>query len=310
MPDLGVVGEALHDFGRGDRLCRRGQLVGQVVVHHPHLAEVLQRQLAVEVGDPGRQVQVDDHQVFVELRSAGQQGAVRGDHHRVAVEHQLVLAADHVDVRHGRARLDGPALHQRQPHVVLVQLVGGRVDVHDQADVGPPGDRERPARLPDVLAHGERHVHPADADHPQGVAGDEVPVLVEDAVVGQVVLVVGDHDPAAVQQRERVAGAAAGLRVGAEPRRAVRVEVADRDRDVAEAAGGEVRGEAFEGVAGGRDERLAEDQILHRVAGEHHFRERHQVRARVGGAAGPLVHQCGVAREIANRRVDLGQGDA
>ena len=96
--------------------------------------------------------------------------AVRGHDHRVAVEDQLVLAADHVDVRDGGARLGGPAAHQRQPHVVLVQLVRRAVDVDHQADAGLPGHRERAAGLPQVLADGQRHVHPADPHHGQRVA--------------------------------------------------------------------------------------------------------------------------------------------
>jgi hypothetical protein len=94
-------------------------------------------------GGPGRGVDVQNGQVLDELRGAGEQRAVGGDHHRVAVEDQLVLAADHVDVGDGRARLGGPPAHQRQPHVVLVQLVRRAVDVDDQADTGAPGDRER-----------------------------------------------------------------------------------------------------------------------------------------------------------------------
>jgi hypothetical protein len=80
-----------------------------------------------------------------------------GHDHRVAVEDQLVLAADQIHVRDGGARLRRPALDQRQAYVVLVQLVRRRVDVDDEPDAGLAGGLERTAGLPEVLADGERH---------------------------------------------------------------------------------------------------------------------------------------------------------
>jgi hypothetical protein len=56
------------------------------------------------------QVQVGDDQRLLELRAPGEQlaGGVHDD--RVAVEHQLVLAAHHVHVGQGGTCLPGPAL--------------------------------------------------------------------------------------------------------------------------------------------------------------------------------------------------------
>ena len=124
------------------------------------------------------------------------------------------------------------------------------------------------------------------------------------------VLVVGDHDPPAVQQRERVAGPAAGGGPGAEAGRTVRVEVPDHDRDLAQPVGGEVGRQPSERVLRRRHERLAEDEVLHRVPGQHHLRERHELRPGVGGLAGPAADRRGVAGEITDRRVDLGEGEA
>ncbi len=85
--------------------------------------------------------------------TAGQQPPVGGDDHRVAVEDQLVLAADHVRVREGSARLRGAPLAQQQAAVVLALLLGRGVGHHQQARARLPGHRDRPAVLPQVLAH-------------------------------------------------------------------------------------------------------------------------------------------------------------
>ena len=65
-------------------------------------------------------VDVDDEQVFGELLRARDELAVRVEHERRAVEHELVLAADeiHVDDRHARparARLGEHRLALVQP---------------------------------------------------------------------------------------------------------------------------------------------------------------------------------------------------
>ena len=137
-----------------------------------------------------------------------------------------------------------PAGDQRQPDVVLVQLVRRAVDVDDEPDAGPRGRGERAAGLPDVLADGQRDVDAADADDGQRVAGHEVAVLVEDAVVGQVVLEVAWRRPGRRAARaSALRGPRPGDRVGADPGRAVGVEVADDDREVAEPVVGQRGGE-------------------------------------------------------------------
>ena len=88
----------------------------------------------------GSHGEVDGEQVLDELGRPGQQLAVGGDRHRVAVEDQFVLAADLVAVQDGGVRLGRATAHQRQPQVVLGPLVGGGVGGDDQVDPGLPGD--------------------------------------------------------------------------------------------------------------------------------------------------------------------------
>ncbi len=211
--DLGQVGQPGPDHRRGQRRVRlrRGQRrqLDPLDRHRAAVAGVRALAARGQRGVGGGQVEVGHHQGLVELRPAGQQVTGRRHDDRVAVEDQLVLAADKVRVREHGAGFGRAPLAQRQPRVVLVPLVRRRVRHHQQARAGGPGDCDRPAVLPQVLADRDRDVDRLAAlgrqpEHRQRVAGQEVAELVEDAVVGQVVFGRRDRDVAAVQHRGRV----------------------------------------------------------------------------------------------------------
>ena len=109
------------------------------------------------------EVEVDDEQLLLELRAAGEHRAVGGHDDRVAVEDQVVLAADHVDVGERAAGLGRPAGDELAAHVVLVALVGRAVDDEQELGAGAAGQRHGAAVLPDVLADDDGDVDPADA---------------------------------------------------------------------------------------------------------------------------------------------------
>src|SRR5207244_7531513 len=94
--------------------------------------------------------QLDDPEVLLESEGPGRNGAVGRHHQRAAVEHQLVLAANGVDVGDPRARLRGASPKDVLALVDLAAVEGRAVDVRDQreADVVPP----RHAGEPGVLA--------------------------------------------------------------------------------------------------------------------------------------------------------------
>ena len=134
--------------------------------------------------------------------------------------------------------------------------------------VAPP----RAARLPgpsgsqmssQIVTPRRASRRPSDQRPPPGL---ERPLLVEDAVVRQLLLVVAGRDPAVAQEQRAVAHA-----VGVEPRAAHQQRHVD--------APGEPLGLAPAGV----EERGAEQQVLGRVAGDRELRRQHE-RRRPGGA--------------------------
>ena len=226
------------------------------------------RRLAVEVGAAqqqpagalrqwsvvgGRQVEVDHEHLLGELCAAGQLLAVGRHHQRVAVEDQLVLAADQVDPRERAAGLRGPALAQLEAGVALLPLVGRTVDDEQQPGTRRGGGGGRSV-APDVLADRERHVDASDAHDVDGVTRDEVADLVAHAVVPQVVLGLADRDATAVQHRDGVLRGALG-HAGSVGSPIDLVEAAEHDRQVAEPGGVETFGEDHQGLPCTRDER-------------------------------------------------------
>ena len=104
------------------------------------------------------------------------------EHERRAVEHELVLAADLIDV-HQRTRRVGGAGRQhpltlRQP----IDVVGRRVQVDDQLGAACGLLADRAERTPCVLADGHADLDAGDLEQHEGLrAGCEVALLVEDA---------------------------------------------------------------------------------------------------------------------------------
>ena len=84
-------------------------------------------------------------------------------------------------------------------------------------------------------------------------------------------------------------------------------QVADDDGDLAQAVVGQLRREVDEGLLAGVREGLAQHEVLGRIAGQGHLGEHDEVDAVAGGLRRPLADQVGVAREVADAGVDLGQ---
>ena len=127
---------------------------------------------------------IGNDQFFDELQGAHDDGAVLTRDHGVAVEDQLVLAADKVDVCEWAAGFAGAPPDQVAAGVVLVALVRAGVDHRQEAGVRLGGRGDRAAVLPQVFTDGNRDVDATNAQHVQLVTRLEIAVLVEDPIVG------------------------------------------------------------------------------------------------------------------------------
>ncbi len=192
-PHLGGLREGRRGGGGGRRRVR-GE---RVVADHP--ANDLE---ALPVRPPSGvagQVEVHHQQVLLEAGGPGEHGAVPTAHQGVTVEDQFVLTAHEVDVGHRDAGPARVARDQVPPRVPLGAFVGRAVDADNQVRALGRQGVGRSGALPDVLADHDAEVDPVEAHHRQSAAWEEVPELVEHAVVGQVVLRVAGHDLTTVQ---------------------------------------------------------------------------------------------------------------
>ena len=121
-----------------------------------------------------------------------------------AVEDELILPANAIEIRKRQAGIGNAALGQREPHIVLVDLIGAAIG-HDHELSAPPRQMLAYAIDPDIFADRHTDFHTAKIDRIGRRAGLEQAQLVERAVIGQPVFVPHRRDFAAVKQRHAVA---------------------------------------------------------------------------------------------------------
>ena len=147
---------------------------------------------ALAVGGDDRHV--DDHEVLDELLAAVEQVAFGVEGQRAAVEHQLVLTADLVDVDERRVAVGRPRGEHPLAVGGLASVVRRGVDVDGELGTAVGLHGERSIGAPDVLADADADVDATDHEQLERiglVAGSEVAGLVEHRVVGQQTLAVG-----------------------------------------------------------------------------------------------------------------------
>ena len=171
-----------------------------------------------------------------------------------------------------------------------------------------PGDRA--ALLPEVLADGQGEGGTGVAQDRGALAGDEVAALVEDSVVGQVMLDVAGHHVTVVQHGGSIHRRAARAAGDAEISIVEMIEVAHDADEFAQAVVIETAGEIMQAGDRGILEGRTQGEILDGVAGQGHLGEEGHVGAALLGKPSLAPHQCRIAGQIADDRVHLGEGEA
>ena len=261
-------------------------------------------------GRRGRQVEVEDHAALRELRGTRDDLAAPVDDDRVAVEDQLVLAADHRRDTRWCSPPPGARLRTRSSRVSSFSRSYGEALMTSSSPApGGPGGRHPAALLPEVLADRERDVDAVDTDDGHRVTRHEVAELVEDAVVGQMVLGEVQRDRAAVQYGAGVLRSA-GRAGRTAARRSPNGRGSRRRRAAPRSPPRRAVRERAHGGPGGLDEGRPQREVLDGITGQHHLGERDQMRSLLGGVPGPVHDRLGVRGEIADGRVDLIQSEA
>ncbi len=257
-----AAGEAEHD--------RLEAALGDVVAH---AEDERAEELFFLVGGKGWRghaltgaATIDHEHVLGEAGAEGEQVALRVERDAVAVEDQLVVRADHVDLHEWHTFVARDPLQHGEPGRLLAAFPGRGGDVDDERRAGVDEfvDGIVPVTtlgpeigvVPDVLADGQRDFLSRDFDWGNFLRRIEVTVLVEDVVGRQERLHHAMDDLSVLEDGGGVAQAAPG------PER-IAVDVASNERNVAYRQGEQV--EAFEAA---RKEIVAQEQVAGRVAAE------------------------------------------
>ena len=239
-------------------------------------------------------VEVGDEQGLVETLRPGEQLARRVEDHAAPVEDELVLAADEVYVADEDALVGGAGGEEFLAVVGLAGVERRGVDVHDHLGAGLGLQDGRADGVPDVLAdvHADARaaVPPVDGVDWRRVAGPEVALLVEDAVIGQVHLAVDAGHLAVAGHGGGVVDVLAGL------------DEADDRGDPARRLD-----DAVEGGEVAPDELLLEQQVFGRIAGRRQLGEGDKIGAGRLRPLDALDGLRGVAVEVADGGIDLGE---
>ncbi len=233
------------------------------------------------------------HQPGLPERRAYRDLALGIQHQRTAVEHQLVLAADGVDVDHRPARLAGTGGEQPLALGGLVEME--RRGVERDQDIGA-GLRRLPDRgaIPQILADQDAEPRAGVLDHQRLGAGLEVTILVEHLIVGQRLL--GVLTPPFSSQQH--AGEVVALAVA-------QAGIPHHDQGLRRKLGDLLR-HLRQRLSQARLHRLAQQQVFRRIAGEIELAEYHHVGVVLElRLAHGLDRRCGIAGDIADQRVEL-----
>ena len=281
-------GEPEQDTGKA--------ILGDVVAHahHERFVDVILEPRVERSAHRSRHalLQRDERDRFVPARQLLHDVASRIHDERGAVEHELVLAADAIDVDERQSGLARPGADLQTPRLLLARVVGRAVRHRDHLRarfLRPPGR----TREPDVLADQETDGGAVDVDDARRASRPEIPLLVEHRVIGELLLAVDRADATVGEHRERVVA-----------RTAVAFRKTDDDRRVAH-AGGERRELARAGVEKGR----TQHEIFRRIPAQRQLGRHDEPRAGALGFTHRRQDRGAVAAEISQHLVQLRDGD-
>ncbi len=215
-----------------------------------------------------------------------------GDDERRAVEYELVLAADTIDVHDRHAVLARSRAHLLASQRLLPRVVRRAVGHDDDLRAGGLRARGRLGK-PHVLADDRGDAHAGDFEHAWRGAGLEIALLVEHRVVRQAGFSVDLRDTAVADHRHRIV-----------PPAFARFGEADQRRDATDLARqrGELRG-------AGVEKRRAQQKVLGGITAQRQLGRDHQVGAAALARGDCILQPRGVAGEIAQHLVQLRDRD-
>ena len=265
----------------------QAQHAGVIGCRVPFLEHSLRPRLAAPAGCC--LLPLGDDQCFFPRRELHGEARVGIENERRAVEHQLVLSSDLVEIGQRDTRLGDARGDDVEAHVRLLP-VERRAVRHEENFRAAFIEAFAHLLLPDVLADRHADLDTAEIDRPRQRTGVEHALLVEHAIVRQIDLVAHRRDAAAVDQRHRVVDLVL-----------VRPHTANDHRR----PGLKLMRQGFNRCARGRSEGRLAHEVLGRIAANVQLGIEDQVGAFRSRACARLLQPLRVAGDIAQHRVEL-----
>ncbi len=229
------------------------------------------------------------------MRQLRAEGRVAVHHEGIAVEDQLVLAADQVDVDRRHPLRDDMLAHRVQAHVLLAHVKWRAVQHQQHLSAG--GARAcRRLRVPGILADIDAEAHALDLEHEWRIGRRKIAPLVEHIGVRQLILAIGAENLAVDQHRGRIASHAL-----------LRQRMADHHVQVGQRC--QIGCQGLQLFRAFCVECLTQQQVFRRIARQRQFRRQYDVGALLRRPAREFDDLFPVAGEIPDGAVDLRNGD-
>ena len=227
----------------------------------------------------------------------------------VPVEDQLILASDHVRIGDDHAVIPGPGGQHLLTKPALAHVEGGGVDVHDQFSASGRLSAGRSLRQPDVFTNVHPHRRTVQDHKRDAPARVKIAALIEHAIVRQIPLTIGGHQPAIGDDGRRIVQL---VPAGWHDHRMVRPQLGDPALSHIPDHGRHALTMADHllkppGVV--LEEARLQEQILRRIACDGEFGERHQVRLGPARLPQPPLHPSDIPRHVPDGGVHLDHGD-
>src|SRR6185437_14574362 len=249
---------------------------------------------------------VENDEIFFERMRAGDEIAFGVEADAGTVENETVVAADLIDVDDGNFVMAREGAEHVGAEVALVEIVGRGGDVNEDVSSLPYelGDgiaiveALRPIIfvVPGVFADGDAELLVGEFDIGLRARGLEVTGFVENIVSGEKHFALAKSDFAVAKERGAIRGRLAGLDLGF--------------ANVTDDGGKRHFGGKFaEGGLVAFEEGGTFDEILRRVAAEAEFGKDDEVSGAGFCVGGHFEHAGGVAEEVADGWIELGESD-
>ncbi len=146
-------------------------------------------------------IQIRDQHILLEAPGARDQFTLSIENHATTIENNFILSANQIEVDDDHAIIDCPRSHHIFAELILRGMKRRAIDVDNHLRARVRLHSHWPGRIPDVLADIHAHVYAVDQEQRGLVPSLEEAIIVEDAVIGQIMLVIGAHQLALVDKR-------------------------------------------------------------------------------------------------------------